>query len=154
MQSSPGTIAYEEKVIKGGVRECLHTFLYFANSYTGLLLGLFHKLFLANNDAAVNKVLFLACVSGLAVGLGLVLGLGEPMYALSGIIVGGWVFGIGCTLVQRRNLVCFAVGFLLVAYACICEHMVCVLFGDTHRRSLRSPRRTSIFCRGYARAVH
>ena len=72
--------------------------------YSGLLLGLFHKLFLANNDAAVNKVLFLACFSGLAVGIGLVVGLGQTMYALSGIVVGGWVFGLGCVLLQRRNL--------------------------------------------------
>lgn len=28
----------------------------------------------------------------------------DPMWAVAGIVAGGWTFGLGCIFLQRRNL--------------------------------------------------
>jgi hypothetical protein len=94
-------------VLALGANKTTNAFIFYAVGcfgYFGLLLGLFHKLFMANKDAAVNRILMAACVIGLGTGIGLVVAFKDPMWAVAGIVAGGWVFGLGCALLQRRNL--------------------------------------------------
>eukprot|EP00124_Ichthyophonus_hoferi_P002376 Ihof_evm5s159 gene=Ihof_evmTU5s159 len=84
--------------------EAVKFYLIATSGYFGLLFGLFHKLFMSNKDAQVNAGLFLGCVLGLGTGLGLVIGMKDVSFAVSGLVVGGWIFGGSCVFLQRRNL--------------------------------------------------
>eukprot|EP00127_Corallochytrium_limacisporum_P003734 Clim_evm66s152 gene=Clim_evmTU66s152 len=72
--------------------------------YTGLLTGLFHKLFLAAKDAEVNAALFAGLVVGLLSGIISVVATGNPVFNIVAILVGGWVFGIASIFYQSQNL--------------------------------------------------
>ncbi|KNC84851.1 hypothetical protein SARC_02933 [Sphaeroforma arctica JP610] len=72
-------------------------------SYSGLLLGLFHKLFLAPKEGAINACLFTGIVVGLLVGIVLTIFLGS-VWSLSALTAGSWTFGILVMFLYKREI--------------------------------------------------
>eukprot|EP01134_Creolimax_fragrantissima_P007686 CFRG7686T1 len=72
-------------------------------SYTGLLFGLFHKLFLAPKEGAINACLFTGLVVGLIVGITLTLVL-DSVWSLSALTSSAWTFGFLVMFLYKREI--------------------------------------------------